>query len=92
MTGGLLGIGALRSRGADVVWTGPVTLAGNATIGGQLNTTLTLSGVVSGNASLTHAGLNELILGAANTYTGATQVDAGTLLIRRLVNLVSLPL
>jgi fibronectin-binding autotransporter adhesin len=79
---GLLGIGALRSRGADVVWSGPVTLASDAAIGGQLNTTLALSGVVSGPGSLTHAGLNDLILSAANTYTGATQINAGTLLIR----------
>jgi fibronectin-binding autotransporter adhesin len=79
---GLLRVGALRSRGADVVWSGPVTLAGDAAVGGQLNTTLMLSGVVSGPGALTHAGLNELILTAANTYTGATRIAAGTLLMR----------
>jgi autotransporter-associated beta strand protein len=46
----------------------------------SLNNT-TLSGVIS-NGSLTKAGpFSTLVLSGANTYAGATQVDAGTLLV-----------
>lgn len=43
--------------------------------------TLTLSGPISGNTTLSKVGPGTLILGGANTYTGATTVFAGTLQI-----------
>ena len=43
---------------------------------------LTLSGVVGGAMGLHKRGAGTLILGAANTYTGITEVDQGVLDIR----------
>jgi autotransporter-associated beta strand protein len=59
-------------------WQGTISLAGANTI--QVDgTSLTLSGVISGTGSLTKTGANPLILSAANTYSGATNISAGTL-------------
>ncbi len=41
--------------------------------------TVTLSGAISGDADLTKIGSGTLILTAADTYSGGTNVDAGTL-------------
>jgi autotransporter-associated beta strand protein len=56
-------------------WQGTISLAGANTI--QVDgTSLTLSGVISGTGSLTKTGANPLILSAANTYSGATNISA----------------
>lgn len=49
------------------------------TINGTGTGTLTLDDVISGTSGLTMAGAGTTILGGANTYTGATTVNAGTL-------------
>jgi len=41
--------------------------------------TVTLPGVISGGGRLIQAGIGTTILAANNTYTGGTQIDAGTL-------------
>lgn len=54
---------------------------GTASVAGSLSV-LTLSGTVSGTGSLSKSGQGNLILsGANNTYSGATNVEAGTLIL-----------
>ena len=52
---------------------------GGAVIAPNAGTTLTLSGVVSGSAMLILNGAGTLVLSGANTYTGGTVIEAGTL-------------
>jgi fibronectin-binding autotransporter adhesin len=44
-------------------------------------TTGTFAGVISGDGLFTKAGTGAITLNAANTYTGSTQISAGTLLV-----------
>src|SRR5437660_609188 len=62
------------------------TLANTLTLAGATPTTsmasgisATISSVIAGTAGLTKAGLGTLTVSGANTYTGATAVNAGTL-------------
>src|SRR5262249_40547994 len=64
--------------------TGPITLASDSSIGMSTAVgSLTVSGVIDGPGALTKvgAGASGLILQGANTYTGATTVSAGILII-----------
>jgi autotransporter-associated beta strand protein len=60
---------------------GPVTLGGDktVTVGDR---TLTVGGVIGGAYSLIKAGSGTLALGGANTYTGTTLLNAGTLFLQ----------
>jgi autotransporter-associated beta strand protein len=60
--------------------TAPISISGASTVD-VVGTQLTLEGVISGSGSLEKEGSGTLILAAANTYTGATTVNAGTLAI-----------
>ena len=88
--GGLIGFGSVSPG----VWAGPITLAGDATVGGTDGSapggigigffsppsTLSLTGVISGNGNLTvAAGVVSLTGSAPNTYTGQTTVTGGSL-------------
>ena len=55
-----------------------ITLGANTTFDIDTNT-ITFTGVISGTGGLTKTGAGTLTLGAANTYTGSTTVDGGTL-------------
>ena len=58
-----------------------ITLSVDSTINvAQASTTLTLGGVLSGAGDVNKAGPGVLLLTQANTYTGATNVNAGTIL------------
>src|SRR5207244_573200 len=46
--------------------------------------TLTVTGAISGSGALTKVGASTLLLGAANSYTGATTVTVGTLTLNGL--------
>jgi fibronectin-binding autotransporter adhesin len=54
-------------------------IADNAAVIFNRSDALTFGGVVSGSGNLTQAGTGTLILTSTNTYTGATNVNAGTL-------------
>ena len=61
---------------------GPVTLgSANSTISVDLNQTLTVSSSISGAGALNKAGAGTLGLTAQSTYSGATVISGGTLLL-----------
>jgi autotransporter-associated beta strand protein len=65
-------IGSLAGRGNVTLGSGTLTAGGD-------NSSTTFSGAISGTGGLTKAGTGTLTLSGANTYTGATAVNAGTL-------------
>lgn len=88
LTGGRRGAATLDSSG-----TGPITFTSDFTATGDGTKTFTLTGTTAGNTiagaivdsssatSLTKAGEGSWILSGTNTYTGATTVSAGTLVV-----------
>lgn len=69
----------LSSSGATSnVISSAVTLSSNLSITSS-STLLSINGVVSGSGNVTKAGAGALVLGAANTYTGSTTINAGTI-------------
>ncbi|OAI01770.1 hypothetical protein A1353_00690 [Methylomonas methanica] len=69
--------GSLTVTGSGVTVSNAVALTGDGTI---TNTNaVALSGIVSGTGALTKAGAGALTLSGDNTYSGATAVNAGTL-------------
>lgn len=54
-----------------------LTLSGTPTI--AANVDATIASTLAGSAALTKSGAGTLVLGAVNTYTGGTVVEAGTL-------------
>jgi autotransporter-associated beta strand protein len=79
---GLAG-GTLRfTTGASSIVDRVTTLANSSTVDvSQASAAITMSQPIGGTGAITKAGPGTLILGAANTYTGATTVSAGTLRI-----------
>ena len=73
------GDGALQAvdAGTNVTFAGPVSLVSSAGVGGT--SPLRISGPISGAAELTKYGANRVTLTGANTYTGRTNLTAGTL-------------
>lgn len=73
--GALIGSGTAASSGTVAM--GSASTIGTAASGD----TLSLLGVVSGGFALTKVGAGTLVSSAANTYTGATLINAGTLAV-----------
>jgi autotransporter-associated beta strand protein len=67
------------STGVSTV-TAPMTITGASTIDVD-GTQLSINNTISGTGSLDKEGAGTLVLSAANTYTGETTVDGGTLAI-----------
>ena len=66
----------------DLAIGGAIDTSGyNIKVYGNNNKTLTLSGIVSGSGGLMLEKNSVVLLNNANTYTGATAVDAGTLVV-----------
>ncbi|WP_205804815.1 autotransporter outer membrane beta-barrel domain-containing protein [Burkholderia sp. Ac-20365] len=80
-SGGLTFNGGTLENTADITSARTVTTTSNGTLLTDAGTTLTLNGVVSGAGALTKSGAGTLILNAANTYTGGTSINAGTLAV-----------
>jgi len=77
---GVGGNGALRNLGADHTISGNIALAAETYIGTETGTTLSASGVISGTGfGLSKIDPGTLVLSGANTYTGTTAINAGTL-------------
>ncbi|MFO1141627.1 MAG: autotransporter-associated beta strand repeat-containing protein [Amaricoccus sp.] len=80
VAGGLiLNGGELRTTATFATARPATLLAGGGTFEQAAGTTLTDTGVISNVGRLTKAGGGTLVLGAANTYVGGTQVNGGVL-------------
>ncbi len=88
---GVGGDGALRNAAGNNNWTGTVALATDSTVGAAASTTLTISGVVSGTGAFTKVGDGTVALTGTNTFTGATNLNAGILSISNQNNLGANP-
>lgn len=60
---------------------GITLLSGTPRFSPETGTTLTIANPITGPASLTKVGGGTLVLSASNTYTGATQIEMGTLAV-----------
>ncbi len=88
-----LGGGTLQANASFQIWM-PITLTG---IGGNTNVNtngnvVTLSGILSGPGSLNKLGSGILTLSAANTYTGNTSINAGSLSLTSAGSIAYTPL
>ena len=78
-------VGANDTIGSIAGTAGTINITNSGTLTLGANTTSTFSGVIAGNGSLVKGGTGSLTLdgSAANTYSGTTTVNAGTLILAK---------
>jgi fibronectin-binding autotransporter adhesin len=79
---GVSSLGAIRNFSGNNAFAGPITLAGNTTLGADAGN-LALGGAINETvaSTLTKGGVGTISLEGANTFSGNTIVSAGTLLV-----------
>lgn len=81
-SGATLNLNGNNDTVASVAGAGSITLGGGTLTTGGSGTSTSLSGVISGSGgSLSKAGSGTFTLSGDNTYTGATTINGGTLLV-----------
>jgi len=85
--------GALHSDFGSNSWDGPITLGTNCVISVTTNDFLNLSGAISGSGDVSKVGPGTLIYsgGTANTYSGSTFMNQGTLELSKTITDGSIP-
>lgn len=68
-----------KGTGGNDTISAPVSLVGQLALAQSASGNLRFSGVISGSGSLTKSGEGTVLMGAAHTYTGATNLDEGLL-------------
>ena len=81
------GVVALTAATGANTWSGAITLSGNTTIGADAGTALLDTGVITGGFGLTKVGVGSLVLNAANTYTGQTNINNGVVNVQNATGL-----
>ena len=88
---GINGGGALENlavgSGLANPWSGTITLQTDSSIGVDIGTTLTVSGVIGGNANFTKVGPGQLTSTAADTYLGNTTITNGVVNVQNSYSL-----
>jgi autotransporter-associated beta strand protein len=82
-TGGTQGLSSVLTDGANWTWSSDAHLAatltsGTTTFAPDANRTITLNNSFSGSGGLAMTGPGTLVIGAANSYSGATTLSGGT--------------
>jgi autotransporter-associated beta strand protein len=77
-------IWAESGSGTQNTFAGPITLSGaGGTVDASAGAVLNIAGAIGGAAALSKNGAGTATVAGANTYTGATMVNAGTLVLNR---------
>jgi autotransporter-associated beta strand protein len=84
-------IPGLLSWSGNNTWDGPIYMAADAVV--SVDTSLQITGEISGPAALAKVGGGSLIFGGstANTYAGNTLVNAGNLILQRPAGITQIP-
>ena len=91
ITIGAGGLADSSAAGSNTISLGLTFAATRSITVSNAASTLTISGVITGAGGVTKNGAGVLVLGGANTYTGATTINAGTISLAADVALGAAP-